>query len=61
MGGGADPPPEEALCFAVAAEHVDDLMGHHVLDGFARGLEVLTRVEMIRVLVEILPDAGGVF
>lgn len=42
--------------FAVAAEHVNDLMGNHVLDGLTGGLEVLTGIEVIRMLRKVLTD-----
>ena len=47
------------LGFAVAAQHVNQLMLDHVLDGDTGGLQILTRIEMIRMLVEVLTDAGG--
>ncbi len=42
--------------FAVAAEHVNDLMSDHVLDGLTGGLEVLTGIEVIRMLRKVLTD-----
>ena len=38
---------------------MDDLVCDHVLDSLTRGLEILTRVEVIGMLGEILADVGG--
>ena len=37
----------------------ESLVGHHLLDGLTGGLQVLTGVEVVGVLGEVLPDAGG--
>src|SRR5699024_7474976 len=47
------------LRLAVAAQNIDQLMSDHVLDSLTGRLEVLTGIEVIRMLVEVLTDAGG--
>ena len=47
------------LCLAVAAQNVDQLVGDHVLDSLTSRLQVLTRIEVIRMLVEVLADRSG--
>ena len=47
------------LSLAVAAQNVDQLVGDHVLDSLTSRLQVLTRIEVIRMLVEVLADRSG--
>ena len=47
------------LCLAVAAQNIDQLVGNHVLDSLTSRLQVLARVEVIRMLSEVLADRGG--
>lgn len=47
------------LGLAVGAQNVDDLVGHHVLDGLTGRLQVLTGVEVIGMLVEVLADVAS--
>ena len=44
------------LCLAVAAQNIDQLVGNHVLDSLTSRLQVLARVEVIRMLSEVLAD-----
>ena len=39
-------------------KHVLDLMSDHVLDGLTCGFQILTGIEMIRMLSEMLADNG---
>ncbi len=47
------------LCLAGTAQHVDELVGHDGLDVGAGGRQILARVEVVRVLREILADGAG--
>ena len=47
------------LCLAVAAQNIDQLVGNHVLDSLTSRLQVLARVEVIRMLSEVLADRSG--
>ena len=42
------------LCLAVAAQNIDQLVGNHVLDSLTSRLQVLARVEVIRMLSDVL-------
>ena len=46
-------------CLAVAAQNIDQLVGNHVLDSLTSRLQVLARVEVIRMLSEVLADRSG--
>lgn len=43
----------------VAAQYIDELMGNHGLDGILAGLQILTGVKVIGMLVEVAADAGS--
>ena len=53
-------PPDRSPCssFAVAAEHVDDLVANHVADAGAGVGEVLAGVKVIGMLGHMLADLG---
>ena len=44
---------------ACASENVDDLVCDHVLDRLSCGFEILSGIEVLRVLREIFPDVSG--
>ena len=45
--------------FTVAAENINDLMGHHIMHSLTGGLQILTGIEMIRMLSKVLTDDSG--
>ena len=49
----------ELFSFACATENVDELVANDLFDVCSCGLEVLTRIEMIGMLVEVLTDGAG--
>ena len=49
------------LRLAGAAQHVDELMPHQLLDIGAGGLQVLARIELVGMLVHKLADRDAIF
>ena len=47
------------LSLASAAKNVNQLVANQFLDVCTSGLQILTRIEVIRMLVEVLPDSTG--
>ena len=46
------------LDLSVRSEHVHDLVSYHVFYGLSRRFEILTRVEMVRMLSKVLADVS---
>ena len=49
------------LCFAVAAENVNDFMANHFFDVFSCGFKILSGVKVIRMLDKMLTDGTGAY
>ena len=47
------------LSLAIAAQNVNDLMSYHVLNSLTSRLQVLARIEMIRMLSHVLTDRSS--
>ena len=46
----------DELCFSVASENMEDLVSNHILNCLTCRFEILTGIEVIRMLCKVLTD-----